>query len=35
MLIKGSPKLRRKLIDMELSKISPIYMYDLINIKDY
>ena len=28
MLIKGSPKLRRKLIDMELSKISPIYMYD-------
>lgn len=29
MLIKGSPKLRRKLIDMELSKISPIYMYNL------
>lgn len=29
MLIKGSPRLRRKLIDMELSKISPIYMYNL------
>ena len=29
MLIKGSPKLRRKLIDMEISKISPIYMYNL------
>ena len=28
MLIKGSPKLRRRLIDMELSKISPIYMYE-------
>lgn len=29
MLIKGSPRLRRKLIDMEISKISPIYMYNL------
>lgn len=29
LLIKGSPRLRRKLIDMELSKISPIYMYNL------
>lgn len=29
MLIKGSPKQRRKLIDMEISKISPIYMYNL------
>jgi len=29
MLIKGSPKLRRKLLDMEISKISPIYMYNL------
>lgn len=29
MLIKGSPKLRRKLMDMEISKISPIYMYNL------
>lgn len=29
MLIKGGPKLRRKLIDMELSKISPVYMYNL------
>lgn len=31
MLIKGSPRLRRKLIDMEISKISPIYMYNLSN----
>lgn len=29
MIVKGSPKLRRRLIDMELSKISPIYMYNL------
>lgn len=29
MLIKGSPKGRRKLIDMEISKISPVYMYNL------
>ncbi|MFR7590723.1 MAG: DNA replication/repair protein RecF [Longibaculum sp.] len=29
MLIKGSPRLRRKLIDIEISKISPIYMYNL------
>lgn len=28
-LIKGSPKLRRNMIDIELSKISPIYMYNL------
>ncbi len=31
MLIKGSPKLRRRLIDTEISKISPIYMYNLNN----
>ncbi|MEG0276968.1 MAG: DNA replication/repair protein RecF [Coprobacillus sp.] len=29
MLVKGSPRLRRKLIDMEISKISPVYMYNL------
>ncbi len=29
MLIKGSPRLRRQLIDLEISKISPIYMYNL------
>lgn len=29
MLIKGSPRLRRKLLDMEISKISPVYMYNL------
>ncbi len=31
MLIKGSPRLRRRLIDIEISKISPIYMYNLSN----
>ncbi len=28
-LIKGSPSKRRKFIDIELSKISPIYMYSI------
>ncbi len=28
-LIKGSPRLRRKLLDLEISKISPIYMYNI------
>lgn len=28
-LIKGSPKARRQLIDTEISKISPIYMFNL------
>ena len=28
-LIQGSPRARRRLIDLELSKISPIYMYSL------
>lgn len=34
MLVKGSPKLRRNLIDMEISKISPIYMYNLKKYND-
>lgn len=28
-LIQGSPRLRRKLIDSEVAKISPIYMYNI------
>ncbi len=28
-LVKGSPNLRRKFIDIELSKISPIYVFNL------
>lgn len=28
-LIKGSPKMRRRLLDQEISKISPIYMYNM------
>lgn len=33
MLIKGSPKQRRKFIDIELSKISPIYLFNLNKYK--
>lgn len=33
MLIKGSPKLRRKFVDIELSKISPIYLFNLSKYK--
>jgi DNA replication and repair protein RecF len=29
-LIKGSPYKRRRFLDMELSQLSPIYLYDLI-----
>lgn len=29
-LVKGSPQLRRKFIDMELGQINPIYLYDLV-----
>ena len=34
MLVKGSPKQRRNLLDMEISKISPIYMYNLKKYND-
>lgn len=29
-LVKGSPALRRKFLDMELGQISPLYLYDLV-----
>ncbi|MFV0560388.1 MAG: DNA replication/repair protein RecF [Enterococcus sp.] len=29
-LVKGSPQLRRKFLDMELGQINPIYLYDLV-----
>ncbi|EOH95895.1 DNA replication and repair protein recF [Enterococcus moraviensis ATCC BAA-383] len=29
-LVKGSPQLRRKFIDMELGQVNPIYLYDLV-----
>ena len=29
-LVKGSPQVRRKFIDMELGQVSPIYLYDLV-----
>lgn len=28
-LVKGSPQVRRRFIDMELGQISPIYLYEL------
>lgn len=29
-LVKGSPQLRRKFLDMELGQINPIYLYNLV-----
>ncbi|MHC5373089.1 DNA replication/repair protein RecF [Enterococcus sp. LJL120] len=29
-LVKGSPALRRKFLDMELGQINPLYLYDLV-----
>lgn len=29
-LVKGSPQVRRKFIDMEIGQIDPIYLYDLV-----
>ena len=29
-LVKGSPQVRRKFLDMELGQINPIYLYDLV-----
>ena len=29
-LVKGSPQIRRKFLDMELGQINPIYLYDLV-----
>ena len=29
-LVKGSPQVRRKFIDMELGQVNPIYLYDLV-----
>ncbi|KOO45914.1 DNA replication/repair protein RecF [Priestia koreensis] len=28
-LVKGSPQVRRRFIDMEIGQVSPVYMYDL------
>ena len=28
-LVKGSPQVRRRFIDMEIGQISPVYLYDL------
>ncbi|MGX7197400.1 DNA replication/repair protein RecF [Enterococcus olivae] len=29
-LVKGSPQLRRKFLDMEIGQINPVYLYDLV-----
>ncbi|SJZ98238.1 DNA replication and repair protein RecF [Pilibacter termitis] len=29
-LVKGTPSVRRKFLDMEISQVSPIYLYDLV-----
>ena len=31
-LVKGSPSARRQLLDQEISKISPIYMYNITKV---
>ena len=28
-LVKGSPQIRRRFIDMEIGQVSPIYLYDM------
>lgn len=28
-LVKGSPQVRRRFIDMEIGQISPVYLYDM------
>ncbi|MDH6364339.1 DNA replication and repair protein RecF [Enterococcus sp. PF1-24] len=33
-LVKGSPQLRRKFIDMELGQINPIYLHDLVQYQN-
>ena len=31
-LVKGSPQVRRRFLDMEIGQISPVYLHDLLNI---
>ena len=33
-LVKGSPSLRRKFLDMEIGQIDPIYLYDLVQYQN-
>lgn len=30
-LVKGSPQIRRRFIDMEIGQVSPVYLYDMSN----
>ena len=31
-LVKGSPQVRRRFLDMEIGQISLVYLHDLLNI---
>ena len=32
-LVKGSPQVRRRFIDMEIGQISPVYLHDLLTFQ--
>ena len=32
-LVKGSPQVRRRFIDMEIGQISPVYLHDVESIE--
>jgi len=32
-LVKGSPQIRRRFLDMEIGQISPVYLHDLLNFQ--
>lgn len=32
-IVKGSPQVRRRFIDMEIGQISPVYLHDLLNFQ--
>ncbi|MEG0260111.1 MAG: DNA replication/repair protein RecF [Lysinibacillus sp.] len=32
-VVKGSPQIRRRFIDMEIGQISPVYLHDLLNFQ--
>ena len=32
-LVKGSPQIRRRFLDMEIGQISPVYLHDLLQFQ--
>ena len=32
-VVKGSPQIRRRFIDMEIGQISPVYLHDLLTFQ--